>query len=320
MKHIQYSEIENSYRERHIKEIRGNSASQLPWIVTEKIHGANFCFCYDGKNLQCGKRNSLLKDSEKFYNYEVVLEKYKQKIINICSTILKQETAKQVVVHGELFGTGVQKGVFYSDEKEFAAFDISVIRGDEEFYVCFEKFKSICNEFHLPIVPFLMKGTLDEALQFDPVFNSHVPNLVGASYPDDNPAEGVVIKPTASFYLDNGKRAIIKNKNPKFGERAKKTPVVKKELTPEENALINSMREFVTENRLKNVLSKFGEVKQNQFGELLKEFNLDVINDWAKDTDNSVGELDYRLHVKRINKYSTELIREKFLNIIDGNY
>jgi hypothetical protein len=39
------------------------------WVMTEKIHGSNFSFIYNGIVLQCARRNDILKPGENFHNY-----------------------------------------------------------------------------------------------------------------------------------------------------------------------------------------------------------------------------------------------------------
>ena len=45
------------------------------WIVTEKVHGANFAVYYNNGNITFSKRNSILKDTDWFYNYQLIKDK-----------------------------------------------------------------------------------------------------------------------------------------------------------------------------------------------------------------------------------------------------
>jgi hypothetical protein len=53
------------------------------WEVTEKIHGANFCFIVDAKGIQCGKRREILGKRDSFYGYQRVLSREREKLSRI---------------------------------------------------------------------------------------------------------------------------------------------------------------------------------------------------------------------------------------------
>lgn len=81
---------------------------------------------------------------------------------------------------------------------------------------------------------------------------------------------------------------------------------------------------YLSENRLHNVISKFGEVKQKEFGKLLALFIRDTIMDYHKDGGiddwNKLDKPDVKRINKLINKDGAFLIRENFVNIIDGTW
>ena len=63
-----YPEIENHYNKLIQQYIESHSTEEI-WVATEKIHGTNFSFIHDGNTLTCAKRNSFLKDNDKFFNF-----------------------------------------------------------------------------------------------------------------------------------------------------------------------------------------------------------------------------------------------------------
>jgi hypothetical protein len=63
-----YPEIENHYAKETIKYIEEHTSEEL-WVATEKIHGTNFCFEYDGENLRFAKRTSYLGATDKFFGF-----------------------------------------------------------------------------------------------------------------------------------------------------------------------------------------------------------------------------------------------------------
>ena len=148
----------------------------------------------------------------------------------------------------------------------------------------------------------------------------------------DNIMEGVVIKPVTPAFFFNRERIIIKNKNDIFKERARK----KESVNPnKENRLDFEMSEdgklmcvevltYVTENRLRNVLSKVqGGITHKMFGPLLGMFSKDVLADFMKDNAEEYSKLEDRER-KRVTKAMSEvastMLRENFVNIIDNNF
>ena len=63
-----YPEIENHYNKLMQKFIDEHTTDEL-WVATEKVHGTNYCFIFDGKELVCAKRNSLLAPKDKFFSF-----------------------------------------------------------------------------------------------------------------------------------------------------------------------------------------------------------------------------------------------------------
>ncbi len=45
---------------------------KVDWVVTEKVHGSNFSIYYRDGQINFGKRNSLLKEDNWFYNYQLI--------------------------------------------------------------------------------------------------------------------------------------------------------------------------------------------------------------------------------------------------------
>ena len=66
-----YPEIENHYHKMTKAFIENHKGEEL-WVATEKIHGTNFCFECDGTSVVCAKRNSYLKDSDKFFSFQII--------------------------------------------------------------------------------------------------------------------------------------------------------------------------------------------------------------------------------------------------------
>jgi len=81
------------------------------------------------------------------------------------------------------------------------------------------------------------------------------------------------------------------------------------------------MCSYISENRLRNVLSKIGQVTQKDFGKILGALAVDVIEDYKKDFNAPELEgKEEKLVNKLLNGEAATLIRKNFVNIIDGEF
>lgn len=336
MQFKKYSSIENSYRQKEIQSIKLNFPEAL-FIVQEKVHGANFSFWTDGENVKCAKRTGFIKDNENFYDYEIVLDKYGDKIIEMFKGLKKEkyldDNLQELVVYGEIYGGNyphpnveaktvktVQKGVYYSNDVDFIAFDIKA----NGVYIPFKKFKASCMVGQIPFLDAIAEGTLDECLAISNEYPTTIPKMHGLPEIENNMCEGNVIRPLDVLYFDNGSRVILKNKNTKFAEKKRNKSKLKpsKEVPEYVKSLqIDGVR-YINENRLRNVISKIGTVTQKDFGKVLGLLSKDVVEDFEKDNE-LVGQLetqDRKMLTKFLNNECGSLIRANFINIVDGNF
>jgi hypothetical protein len=110
-----------------------------------------------------------------------------------------------------------------------------------------------------------------------------------APFKKGNIMEGAVIKPYFKVYIDgNGTPFMLKKKNQKFLEKAS----AKKERKPLSTkvAILNAnFKAFITETRLQNIFSKWGEISApNEIGDYIKYMLADAKEDWAKEHDKHV--------------------------------
>ncbi len=131
-------------------------AQQLPngeWIITEKIDGTNIRIILtkpeEGKReIHIASRKLILnKDDKGSKSYldcikEVNLHKIEEYFKDVDST---------VIIYGEGYGAGVQKGGIYSSIKNFRVFDIRI----GEAYQDFKYVKKVCIDNQLNIVPII---------------------------------------------------------------------------------------------------------------------------------------------------------------------
>lgn len=333
MKFNRYSSIENSYRTKFLNKINELDVSKEEFIVTEKIHGSNFSVWYDGSEFEFAKRSQFLK-SDNFFNYQEAMKEVMPRIRKLYLAIKRDwKTAGTISIYGELFGghyphkdveklpfKQIQKGVAYTNQIGFYAFDLFIDGSLQEIDFANKYFEEV-NLFHAKT---LFRGSLDDCLKYPNDFQSTIPALFGLPEIEDNVCEGVVIKPNKPLFLYSGSRIIIKNKNEKWTEKSN----VKREkkvinLTEDEQKILDVYLSFITENRLKNVISKVGLVTQKDFGKLMGLFQKDAYDDFIKDNSKEYLDLDKDKQgkIKReFGKTCAELIRKNFLDIIDGEY
>lgn len=349
LKFKKYNSIENTYYEKTIDRIVREGHSDGTWVVEEKLHGSNFSIWYDGINLKCASREKFITES--FYNHEYVINKYKQNIISLFNE-LKSDDVEVIIIYGELYGgnyphkdylemskefvTVQKKRPFYNPENDLYTFDIRVGKNDD-----IENFTylnvDVCNDLFERHGFFyakpLFKGTLEECLNYNNYYDSTIPSRLGlpeigvlGSDNGENTCEGNIIRPNESRFLSSGSRVILKNKNKKFSEKknnSSKKP--KKEITLSEdgNFLLEKVKMYITENRLKNIISHIGNVEKGDFVKLMGRLTKDVMEDFLKEYGEEFKKLD-KTETKKISKIvnfdNSKMIRDNFIDIVNGNF
>ena len=227
------------------KNFRTLGLGNQPFVVTEKIDGANFSFWTNGDSLKVAKRSRWILDDEDFYGHKPVADKYSPLVTALYHNMVAHGRCVQgdtVTVFGELYGgKKLQQRIHYRDDMDFMAFDL-YINGVPQPH---DVFTSILADSGIPTVPVILglneQGlsapsalqlatcmladqacspnplTLTTALQLKPVFQSCIVH-------SDQPVtgEGFVIR------SESGRRYILKNKNPEHnnGHRYFSPPLV----------------------------------------------------------------------------------------------
>lgn len=195
-------------------------------------------------------------------------------------------------------------------------------------YLDYADFVKALENTNIRSVPLIgIYDTLDEALNVSPIFESKVYELFDLPKIDNNFAEGLVIKPVKEMYFGDGKRVILKNKNPKFdeiiGNDRKKVDKIEPTYSDDVKELIAKIAEYSNINRLNNVISKLsGPFTAKDFGRILKEFNVDVISDLEKDCDELINKVksndEYKIFTKKVSDINSLLLKSEIVNIIDA--
>jgi len=185
------------------------------WIKTEKIDGTNIRIIltkYDEdkqRSIFVGSRKLLLnqddKGSKQYYDCikDVNLNKLTEYFKDVDSTI---------IIYGEGYGAGVQKGGIYSQDKDFRVFDIRIGNA----YQDFEYVEKVCIDNQLNIVPVI--DTI-KVLTYGECLNSlekFQDTLIKDG--DGGRPEGIVYKFEPVLLNKYGERLIFKVKFKDFNE------------------------------------------------------------------------------------------------------
>ncbi|ANF49877.1 hypothetical protein A0O34_04685 [Chryseobacterium glaciei] len=330
-----YNSIENAYQTRVIDQINLQGFGDEVFIVQEKVHGANFSFFTDGKEIKIAKRTAFIEKDEKFYNAHQILERYRKNVIDVFEKVKTiYPDLETVVIYGELFGGGykhkevepvkdaikVQKGVEYAPYNEFYAFDIKL---NGTTYLDTDLVNQIFEETGFFYAKILFQGTLDEALKFSNVFDSKIPAWLGLSEIENNMCEGTIVKTLKTKYFGNGSRVILKNKNEKWVEKSKmvrKDKPTQKEVHFSEKAqeIWEEIQKYATVNRLNNVVSKIGEFEPKMIGKVIGFFSQDILEDFEKDFPKvfTIIEKDEQKRInKKLNSLVIDFIKEELMTL-----
>jgi Rnl2 family RNA ligase len=334
-----YTSIENTYDKEFMEKIKSEGLDSLQYVVQEKVHGANCCFVTDGQTVRFAKRTGLVETGEMFYNYEELLERYKERIIRLFHRIKERYAdTESISVYGEMFGgkyphaevkndskvMNIQKGVFYCPAHEFYGFDLYINGLERNKYLPTDETNQFFEEENIFYAKTLFQGTLAECLEYPNAFQSCIAGWLGLPPIEDNICEGIVIRPAEPVFLRNGSRLLLKSKNSKFAEKKavkKRQPALYVEPTYSEalKQLLAITEEYVTENRLNNVVSKTGQVSiPREMGKLIGLFSKDILDDFLKEQGNNYALLEkseQKIVNHYINKQATGLIKNVYMNL-----
>lgn len=326
MDFTKYSSLTN-VSQKFIDKITELGYANIPYIVNEKVHGANFGIHWDAENgVRFSKRSGFLEEGEVFYAHTKIADELSTRILAMANEL----DVTTISVYGEIFGGSfygdqevgskkIQKEVEYSPKTEFMAFDL-ITDGN---YMCGQGSLEVLDLYGFQCPPYFGKfNSLQEALQVANDMDSEVPDQLGFTAKEGNIMEGVVIKPAwDDIILPNGKRLIIKNKNSKFSEKNNTKEVkVPVELSDHAKTLVVSLSTYINPNRLSNVLSKEGILTAKDFGRILGLFVQDAISEWNEDTGNKFKEVldgEYKQALKLINNEARSTLLEVWVDYLE---
>jgi Rnl2 family RNA ligase len=305
---VKFPSIENVYNSKYITAIKEHISDEkcanIPWVVTEKVHGANLQFCTDGQNVKLGKRTSYIeeKDMKPFYNSDKVFSRYKDRVVDAVNLLAVGKLATQpttVTIYGELFGgryngharvykNPVQKEVLYCPEIEFYVFDVCVNIGGKQTRLDFDTMVKLCEKVNFLYSKELFRGSFDDCLKFSANCNNHlttIPKYFGLDDISSNIREGNVIKPVQPLYHHKtGDCFIVKDKNAIFRENNLSQPAV---VVSELAELVKAASNYINTNRLNSLISKVGQPirveDKKDIASLASQLSTDAMDDFIKD-------------------------------------
>lgn len=333
-----YSSIENTYNKDFLERLREQGYSSLTYVVQEKVHGANCCFVTDGQAVEFAKRTGFMEAGEKFYNYEELFERYRERALLLFIKVRERYSdTEDILIYGEMFGGQyphpevkndpkvmcIQKGVYYSPVHEFYGFDIYVRGEGNNRYLTVDETNELFEATGFLYAKTLFKGNIDECLAYPNAFPSLISEWLGLPPIEDNICEGVVIRPVEAHYFGNGSRLLLKNKNSKFAEKKsvkKRQPAlfVEPSYSQELTSLLPVVEDYVTENRLNNTISKIGDISiPKDVGRLIGLMSKDVQEDFLKEhsgTYSALEKSEQKILNRHVNKLVSELIKTVHMN------
>lgn len=204
---MEYHKIETLYErdEKTFKVtgmIRNRTYSLLKsWHWTEKIDGTNIRAIW---NHETGKLTFGGKTDNAQIHTDLIRYLYENIPVENVRSVFPDVS---VVIYGEGYGAGIQKGGDYSPTKKFIVFDVLA---DGKWWLNWESVCDVAAKLHLDAVPDFGVMTLDEATAFVRAgFNSKLNDGKAK-------AEGLVGRPLETLFDKKGARLIVKLKTKDF--------------------------------------------------------------------------------------------------------
>ncbi len=314
------------------------------WVVMEKIDGENASINITDETIRVGKRNSLLGEGEQFGKVLDFANTHRDSLFALFSNIKqhfsfnREQKVVAMTLYGESFGgiykhkevekvngaKKIQGRVQYCPHNDFLVFDMSVVVETEEketihIYVDQNRATVYLDIYKIPRIHQLFIGTFEQCLAYNETFITTIPSYYNLPTIEGNYSEGIVIKPLVEHRFGNGERVIFKKKSEAFAEKMKSRKVIsdkeQKQYSKETVEAMANISQYVTENRLSNVMSHYGELTEKDFGMILKDMNEDVLKDFMKDNEelfNSLSKEDQKVVRKSANKEIADLMKTCF--------
>lgn len=166
------------------------------WFFTEKIDGINIRIHWDGHKVEFAGRTDRTQIPKPLMEY----------LTNTFSSMEAEEMFEQkfgeteVILFGEGYGHGIQKGGAYRSDISFILFDVLI--GDT--WLKRDSVEDVATAFGVDIVPIIFVGNIKKAVDF---VKTKPKSTIGTAN-----MEGVVGRPVIEMKDRLGKRVIVKIK------------------------------------------------------------------------------------------------------------
>lgn len=184
--------IEGKFRNETVEFLANNE-----WEFTEKIDGTNIRIYWDGHKITFGGRTERASIPSHLVNKlnDIFLNEETEQLFE------QKFGEKEVILFGEGYGVKIQAvGSEYRSDVGFILFDVLI----GETYISRESVEDIAKAFGLEIVPIVLRGTIQEAVDF---IKTKPNSTIGKAK-----MEGVVGRPKVELQDRCGHRLIVKIK------------------------------------------------------------------------------------------------------------
>lgn len=280
-------------------------------VATEKIHGSNFRVYIpaDGSGVKFGSRNREIGLGSG--RFDVAIKWF---LDSIGSLVFMCQTLKaDVIIFGEIYGTGIQTGVKYvhGNDIQFRAFDVMV--GGE--LLNYDDFAGFCYDTFLPSAPLVYRGRPTvEALNALLEVNSIVAGLNDVT-DEVNISEGVVIRPTKMVKDYLGNYVMAKHKSKGFAESCGSAHASARIAAIGPNPAIAIAQEYVTRGRLLNAVGRLLDAGIDMANDMsdMKKLPAEVLRDVLSDIREEHPHLDAKVLGSAVTR-QTAIIYKALLN------
>ena len=168
------------------------------WECSEKIDGTNIGIVWDGHKVSYQGRTERAQIPAHLMN----------KLIDLFGGETNEQLLEQkfgempVILYGEGYGVKIQNGGLYRDDVSFILFDVYL--PEQKIWLKRESVEDIAKAFNIEVVPIILTGTLQEAIDF---VKTKPMSTIGTA-----PMEGLVCRPAVELCDRMGRRVIVKVK------------------------------------------------------------------------------------------------------------
>lgn len=303
----------DSLTERELNEFK---SERNQYLITEKVDGSNISVTFNLDNKNTSDKN--------FEVYTRNGNSFKEDILEVLDLDLSKLYAyfssyfgtiyKSVVLHGELYGSWVMNRLNYGSTCAVCVFYFSFVNEDglyafrttqEETMMILAKAKCSDKIKHVPVFDFVQLSDSDcvvsklkEYCKLPYISMLSIENQVK----DPCKSEGYVVY---SIDNDNRLKKMVKIKDKDFKDTIKEA---KKDKLDEVTEMNNAFNSFFNENRVLDMISKYGGVVSSKdIGNLIKDVILDAKEDFTQQNVKKLEQIRKNLD-KRLYKVSANTI------------